>query len=65
MQHNATSQRVMGDEHGVWAEYAEAQRLVGEGNRLLAREIAENVRGLWSRVTRWLDAGQRRHSPPI
>jgi hypothetical protein len=49
MHDNSTLQRV---EHGSWAKYAEAQQLAIEGDRLIAQEIAEDVRGLWRRVMR-------------
>jgi hypothetical protein len=65
MQDNGTPQGGTVNELGFWHDGAEAQLLASEGNRLIAREIAEGVRGLWRRVMRWLDGGQRRHLPPI
>jgi hypothetical protein len=65
MRNNFTLQRVTVNEHGSWDHYAEAQVLAVEGNRLIAQAIAEGFRGLWRRVTSWLDVGQRRHLPPI
>jgi hypothetical protein len=65
MQNNFAPQRIAVNEHGCWAEYAEAQLLAIEGNRLIAQEIAEGIHGLWRRVMRSLDVGQRRHLPPI
>ena len=65
MQGNPTLQRVTVNEHGFWHDYAEAQLLAIEGNRLISQEIAEGIRGLWRRVMHWLDVGQRRHLPPI
>jgi hypothetical protein len=65
MQGNLTLPRVTMNEHGFWDDCAEAHRLAIEGNRLIAQEIAEGIRGLWRRVMRWLDVGPRRHLPPI
>jgi hypothetical protein len=65
MQNNPTPQSVTMNEHGCWDDYAEAQLLTIEGNRLIAQEIASGIRRLWRRVMHWLDAGQRRHLPPI
>jgi hypothetical protein len=57
-------------ESNFWASYAEAMELSVEGNRLIAREIAELARGLWQRAVRSFDglihgAGQHRHLPPV
>ena len=49
MRNNPTRQRF---EHGSWAGYAAAQVMAIEGNRLIAQEIAEGIRGLWRRVMR-------------
>jgi hypothetical protein len=65
MQNNSTPQKVTMNEHGCWYDGAEAQLVASEGNRLIAREIAEAIRGLWHRVMHWLDAGQCRRLPPF
>ena len=65
MRANPTARRLTANEHGFWYDGAEAQLLSSEGNRLIAREIAEGIRGLSRHVMHWLDAGQRRHLPPI
>jgi hypothetical protein len=58
MQHNPTPR-------SFWEHCAAAQLLALEGNRLIGREIAAGIRGLWRRVMHWPDVGQQRHSPPI
>jgi hypothetical protein len=65
MQNNFTLQRVTANEHGFWDDYAEAQLLAIEGNQLIARAIADGIRGWRRRVMRRLDVGHRRHLPPI
>jgi hypothetical protein len=57
-------------ESNYWASYAEAMELSVEGNRLIAREIAELARGVWQRIVRSFDEaihtlGQHRHLPPV
>jgi hypothetical protein len=57
-------------ESNFWANYAESMELSIEGNRLIAREIAELARRLWQRVARSFDglvqsSGQHRHLPPV
>jgi hypothetical protein len=57
-------------EPDFWTNNAEAMEMTIEGNRLLAREIADMARGLWQRMVRGLDAaiqtlGHHRHQPPI
>jgi hypothetical protein len=54
----------------LWTSYAEAMELSLEGNRLIAREIADLLRGLWHRTVNGLDGmlrgvGQHRHLPPV
>jgi len=65
MQYNPTLQRVTVNEHSFWHDCAEAQVLASEGNRLISQAVAECIRGVWRRVMRWLDVGQRLHLPPI
>ena len=53
-----------------WATHAEAMEMSLEGNRLIAREIAELARGLWHRAVRSFDGlihslGQHRHLPRV
>jgi hypothetical protein len=55
-------------EPDFWTNYADAMELSIEGNRLIAREIAEMARDLWHRMGRSLAAMMRtehRHLPPI
>jgi hypothetical protein len=57
-------------ESDFWTNCAEAMELSIEGNRLIAREIADLLRGLWQRSLRSFDGvirglGQHRHLPPI
>lgn len=57
-------------ESDFWASCAEAMELSIEGNRLIGREIAAGVRGLWQRSIRSLEGmmrgfGQHGHLPPI
>jgi hypothetical protein len=57
-------------EPDFWTDCAEAMELSIEGNRLIAREIADLLRGLWQRSVRSLDGairglGQHRHLPPV
>ncbi|HSZ93950.1 MAG TPA: hypothetical protein VK822_31755 [Acetobacteraceae bacterium] len=60
MRANSTARRLTASQHGFWYDSAEAQLLSSEGNRLIAREIAEGVRGLWRRAMHRLDVGQSR-----
>jgi hypothetical protein len=60
----------MYEQHSFWDDYAEAMQASVEGNRLIARDIADGVRALWRITMRWLDdsvqgLGQRHHLPPI
>ncbi len=51
-----------------WATSAEAMELTIEGNRLIAREIADLVRTLWHRLGAALTAmvtSEHRHLPPV
>ncbi len=53
-----------------WTQSAEAMELSIEGNRLIAREVADLVRDLWQRSVRALDnavrgIGQHGHLPPV
>ena len=53
-----------------WSDYADAMEISVQGNRLIAREIADIARNLWQRAMRSLDAtfhglGQHRHLPPL
>jgi hypothetical protein len=64
MRERLRPQRLTLSEFGFGDDYAEAQRLVSEGNRLIAQDIANSLRGLWRRAMRWLEVGQRRHLPP-
>jgi hypothetical protein len=57
-------------EPDFWTSSAEAMELSIEGNRLIAREIADLLRGLWQRTLRSLDGairgiGQHGHLPPV
>jgi hypothetical protein len=57
-------------EPDFWTSYAEAMEMSIEGNRLLARKIAELLRNLWRRAIRSVDVmiqglGQHRHLPPV
>jgi hypothetical protein len=57
-------------ESNFWANYAESMELSIEGNRLIAREIAELARRLWQRTVRSFDGllhngSQHRHLPPV
>jgi hypothetical protein len=42
---------------GRWEDYTESQRLVAEGNQLIADRIALGTRVLWHHVVRLLKAG--------
>lgn len=58
------------NESNFWADYAEAMELSIEGNRLIAREIAELARAVWHAAVRSFDGmlhnlGQHRHLPPV
>jgi hypothetical protein len=58
------------NESNFWANYAEAMELSIEGNRLIAQEIADFARTVWTRAIRSLDemlrsVGQHQHLPPI
>jgi hypothetical protein len=53
-----------------WTRQAEAMEMSIEGNRLIAREIANLVRGVWQKFVGGLDAllaslGQHGHLPPV
>jgi hypothetical protein len=55
-------------EPDVWTQSAEAMELTIEGNRLIAREIAQLARNLWHRMGRTIFAtlsAEHRHLPPI
>ena len=57
-------------EPDFWTHHAEAMEMSIEGNRLIAREIAEFFHSVWQRSVRSLDAmirglGQHRHLPPV
>lgn len=55
-------------EPDFWAASAEAMELTIEGNRLIAREIADILRTLWLRLGSGLTAmmaSEHRHLPPI
>jgi hypothetical protein len=56
------------NEPNFWTQSAEAMELTIEGNRLIAREIADLARDLWNRIARGLVAmlsAEHRHLPPI
>ena len=57
-------------EPDFWTRQAEAMEMSIEGNRLIAREIADLSRSLWQRFVRSLDGfletlGQHGHLPPV
>jgi hypothetical protein len=57
-------------EPDFWTNNAEALELSIEGNRLIAREIAELVHGSWLKLVRALDSaihviGRHGHQPPV
>jgi hypothetical protein len=55
-------------EPDFWAASAEAMELTVEGNRLIAREVADMLRNLWHRLSIALTsmmASEHRHLPPI
>jgi hypothetical protein len=55
-------------EPDVWTQSAEAMELTIEGNRLIAREIAQLARNLWHRMGHAIVAtlsAEHRHLPPI
>jgi hypothetical protein len=57
-------------EPDFWTSYAEAMELSIEGNRLIAKEIADALRTGWQRTVSALDGamrglGQHRHLPPV
>jgi hypothetical protein len=56
--------------HDFWTDYAEAMELSIEGNRLIAQEITQWVRGLGRGIVRSLNAllqslGHQEHLPPV
>jgi hypothetical protein len=56
-------------EPNFWSSCADAMELSVEGNRLIAREVADLVSGLWKRALRSFDGllsglGQHQHLPP-
>jgi len=53
MQGNPTPPRITVNEHGFWDDCVEAQRLAIEGNRLIAQQIVEGIRGLWRGFMIW------------
>ena len=58
------------NEPDFWTSYANAMELSIEGNRLIAREIADLTRNLWHRMVHSLDTvlqglGQHGHFPPV
>ncbi|HEX3575882.1 MAG TPA: hypothetical protein VHU42_14870 [Rhodopila sp.] len=56
------------NETNFWTQSAEAMELTIEGNRLIAREVADLARNLWNRMGRGLVAmlsAEHRHLPPI
>ncbi len=57
-------------ESDFWTRSAEAMEQSLEGNRLIAREIADLTRSLWHRLMLSLDKvihgqSQHRHLPPV
>jgi hypothetical protein len=48
-------------EPDFWTNSAEAMELTIEGNRLLAREVADLLHDLWRRRVRWSDGSLRGH----
>ncbi len=57
-------------EPDFWSNCAEAMELSIEGNRLIAREVAELVTDLWKRAVRSFDGllqglGRHQHLPPV
>jgi hypothetical protein len=61
---------VLMHEPDFWTNSAEAMELTIEGNRLLAREVADLLLDLWRRRVRWSDGSflghwAHRHLPPV
>jgi hypothetical protein len=55
-------------ESDLWTQSAEAMELSIEGNRLIARELAELAHDLWHRIGRSLAGlvtAEHRHLPPV
>jgi hypothetical protein len=57
-------------EPDFWSGYADAMELSIEGNRLIAREIAQAAQGFWKWMIQSFDAalrsvGQHPHLPPV
>ena len=55
-------------EPDFWTQSAEAMELTIEGNRLIARELADLAHDRWHRVGRWLIDllhAEHRHLPPV
>jgi len=57
-------------EPDFWTSSADAMEQSIEGNRLIARELADLVRALWHRTARQIDSllhgsGQHRSQPPV
>jgi hypothetical protein len=55
-------------EPDFWTQSAEAMELAIEGNRLIAREVADLARDLWHRMGRALVtmlSAEHRHLPPV
>jgi hypothetical protein len=55
-------------EHDFWTQSAEAMEMTIEGNRLIARELADLARNLWHRTGRALVtmlSAEYRQLPPI
>jgi hypothetical protein len=57
-------------EPDFWTQCADSMEMSIEGNRLIAREIADLVRDFWTRMARSFDgllrgSGSHRHLPPL
>jgi hypothetical protein len=57
-------------ESDFWTNFADSMEMSIEGNRLIARELADAGRELWHRVLQLLQASphgrrQHRHLPPV
>jgi hypothetical protein len=62
-------------EHDFWTNCADAMEMSIEGERLIVREIADLVRGFWTRAVLLFDRGsldellrghwRHRHLPPL
>lgn len=58
------------DEPDFWTNFADAMEMSIEGNRLIARELAEAGGELWHRMLHLLRSSlhgrrQQRHLPPV